>query len=108
MTRSLPRWNLAKVTNIASQITQVFSFLTIFSYIINGLYLCLSAVTPAKILLSLQGMAYLHSKDIVHKHLTSKNIFVERGEKVVIADFGIQNLTRLACAHSRYGTLGQS
>jgi len=47
----------------------------------------------------LQGMAYLHSKDIIHKNLTSKNIFLEL-EKVVITDFGLQSIS-LAPSKSR-------
>lgn len=51
-------------------------------------------------------MGYLHSKDIIHKYLTSKNIFVtgseKGGEKVVITDFGLHNISRLSTTHSRY------
>ncbi|XP_017778982.1 PREDICTED: kinase suppressor of Ras 2 isoform X2 [Nicrophorus vespilloides] len=40
------------------------------------------------------GMGYLHAKDIVHKDLKSKNIFMDNG-KVVISDFGIFTVTKL-------------
>lgn len=39
-------------------------------------------------------MRYLHSREILHKDLRSKNIFVENG-KVVISDFGLFNITKL-------------
>ncbi|XP_051014045.1 kinase suppressor of Ras 1 isoform X2 [Acomys russatus] len=36
----------------------------------------------------IKGMGYLHAKGIVHKDLTSKNVFYDNG-KVVITDFGL-------------------
>lgn len=42
------------------------------------------------------GMSYLHAKDIIHKDLTTKNIFLENG-KVVITDFGLFSATKLRC-----------
>ena len=39
-------------------------------------------------------MGYLHSKDIIHKDLKSKNVFLENG-KVVISDFGLFSVTKL-------------
>ncbi|KAG5331254.1 KSR1 Kinase, partial [Acromyrmex charruanus] len=48
-----------------------------------------------------QGMKYLHSRDIIHKDLRSKNVFVENG-KVVISDFGLFNITKL-CHGNRKG-----
>lgn len=47
------------------------------------------------------GMGYLHSRNIVHKDLKSKNIFVESGQ-VVITDFGLFSLKRL-CRNTRKG-----
>lgn len=41
-----------------------------------------------------QGMGYLHSKDIVHKDLKTKNIFLENG-KVIITDFGLFSARKL-------------
>lgn len=39
------------------------------------------------------GMTYLHAKDIIHKDLTTKNIFLEK--KVVITDFGLFSATKM-------------
>ncbi|KAI5719107.1 hypothetical protein M8J76_005221 [Diaphorina citri] len=36
-----------------------------------------------------QGMGYLHARGILHKDLKSKNIFIEKNNKVVITDFGL-------------------
>ena len=41
-----------------------------------------------------QGMGYLHNKQMIHKDLRSKNIFID-GCKAVIADFGLYSITRL-------------
>ena len=43
------------------------------------------------------GMGYLHSRNIVHKDLKTKNIFLENG-KAIITDFGLVNVTRRLCA----------
>ncbi|KAK3084281.1 hypothetical protein FSP39_010965 [Pinctada imbricata] len=48
-----------------------------------------------------QGMGYLHARNIVHKDLKTKNIFLENG-KVVITDFGLFNVTKL-CHGNRKG-----
>ncbi|KAL5015972.1 hypothetical protein ScPMuIL_005561 [Solemya velum] len=48
-----------------------------------------------------QGTGYLHARDIIHKDLKSKNIFLENG-KVVITDFGLFNVTKL-CHGNRKG-----
>ena len=48
-------------------------------------------------------MGYLHAKEIIHKDLKSKNVFLESGNqtaKVVITDFGLFNVTKL-CQGSR-------
>ncbi len=42
-----------------------------------------------------QGMAYLHSKQIIHKDLRSKNVFID-GHKTVISDFGLFSITSLS------------
>lgn len=47
-----------------------------------------------------QGMGYLHAKEIIHKDLKTKNIFLENG-KVVITDFGLFSTTKL-----KYTTTG--
>ncbi len=41
-----------------------------------------------------QGMGYLHNKQMIHKDLRSKNIFID-GCKAVIADFGLYSITHL-------------
>lgn len=41
-----------------------------------------------------QGMGYLHAKEIIHKDLKTKNIFLENG-KVIITDFGLFSTTKL-------------
>jgi kinase suppressor of Ras 2 len=41
-----------------------------------------------------QGMGYLHNKQMIHKDLRSKNIFID-GCKAVIADFGLYSITLL-------------
>lgn len=41
-----------------------------------------------------QGMGYLHAKEIIHKDLKTKNIFLENG-KVVITDFGLFSTTKM-------------
>lgn len=47
------------------------------------------------------GMGYLHSRNIVHKDLKTKNIFFDNGQ-VVITDFGLFSLKRL-CRTDRKG-----
>lgn len=42
------------------------------------------------------GMSYLHAKEIIHKDLTTKNIFLENC-KVVITDFGLFSATKMRC-----------
>lgn len=42
-----------------------------------------------------QGMGYLHARGILHKDLKSKNIFIEKNNKVVITDFGLFNFSKL-------------
>lgn len=41
-----------------------------------------------------QGIGYLHAKEIIHKDLKTKNIFLENG-KVVITDFGLFSTTKM-------------
>ena len=38
-------------------------------------------------------MGYLHARSIVHKDLRSKNVFLEKGAKVVITDFGLSTVS---------------
>jgi len=56
-----------------------------------------------------QGMGYLHAKEIIHKDLKSKNVFLESGinqtAKIVITDFGLFNVTKL-CQGSRLDNYG--
>jgi serine/threonine protein kinase len=41
-----------------------------------------------------QGMGYLHNKQMTHKDLRSKNVFID-GNKALIADFGLYSITKL-------------
>uniref|UniRef100_A0A1I7TNG3 Protein kinase domain-containing protein n=1 Tax=Caenorhabditis tropicalis TaxID=1561998 RepID=A0A1I7TNG3_9PELO len=43
-----------------------------------------------------QAVSYLHTKKIIHKDLRTKNILLENKNKVVITDFGILSMKRLA------------
>ncbi|KAI5637307.1 protein tyrosine kinase domain-containing protein [Phthorimaea operculella] len=49
-----------------------------------------------------QGMGYLHARGIIHKDLKTKNIFLENG-KVVITDFGLFSVTKLAFGNNLRG-----
>ncbi|CAD5221674.1 unnamed protein product [Bursaphelenchus xylophilus] len=51
-----------------------------------------------------QGMSYLHTKNIAHKDLRTKNIFIEN-RKAVITDFGLFNVKRLAYPKCTHGFL---
>lgn len=42
------------------------------------------------------GVSYLHTKKIIHKDLRTKNIFIENRNRVVITDFGLFSMKRLA------------
>jgi serine/threonine protein kinase len=42
-------------------------------------------------------MGYLHHREIVHKDLKTKNIFLENG-RAIITDFGLVNVARRLCA----------
>lgn len=48
----------------------------------------------------IQGLGYLHAKQIVHKDLKSKNIFIV-GNKIVISDFGLFSLTKLCNTYTK-------
>jgi serine/threonine protein kinase len=41
-----------------------------------------------------QGMGYLHNKQMIHKDLRSKNVFID-GNKAIITDFGIYSINCL-------------
>lgn len=47
------------------------------------------------------GMGYLHSREILHKDLKTKNIFIDNGQ-IVITDFGLFSLKKL-CRATRKG-----
>ncbi|EFP03635.1 CRE-KSR-1 protein [Caenorhabditis remanei] len=50
-----------------------------------------------------QAVSYLHTKKILHKDLRSKNILLESKNKVVITDFGILSMKRLAYPRGKLG-----
>ncbi|CAO4386693.1 unnamed protein product [Caenorhabditis nigoni] len=50
-----------------------------------------------------QAVSYLHTKKILHKDLRSKNILLESKNKVVITDFGILSMKRLAYPKGKLG-----
>jgi kinase suppressor of Ras 2 len=49
------------------------------------------------------AMGYLHSKNIVHKNLTSRNVFFDNGQ-VVVGDYGLYSLKTLCRTEQRDGT----
>lgn len=49
-----------------------------------------------------QGMSYLHAREIVHKDLKTKNIFLENG-KVIITDFGLFSAKKLNYSENGLG-----
>ncbi|CAI2357948.1 unnamed protein product [Caenorhabditis sp. 36 PRJEB53466] len=50
-----------------------------------------------------QAVSYLHTKKILHKDLRTKNILIESKNKVVITDFGVLSMKRLAFPKCNYG-----
>uniref|UniRef100_A0A8R1IC36 Non-specific serine/threonine protein kinase n=1 Tax=Caenorhabditis japonica TaxID=281687 RepID=A0A8R1IC36_CAEJA len=52
-----------------------------------------------------QAMSYLHKKHILHKDLRSKNILIDKANKVVVADFALLKLERLATPHRTYSMM---
>ena len=47
-----------------------------------------------------QGMAYLHNRDLVHKDLRSRNVFID-GNRVIITDYGLYNLLSMSRSHAK-------
>lgn len=41
-----------------------------------------------------KGMGYLHARNIVHKDLRTKNIFID-GNKAIISDFDLYSMTKI-------------
>ncbi len=41
-----------------------------------------------------KGMGYLHARQIVHRDLKTRNIFIEANYKAVIADFALFNFVK--------------
>lgn len=50
-------------------------------------------------------MSYLHKKKIVHKDLRSKNILLDKANKVVVADFALLKIERLAVPRRNYAMI---
>jgi kinase suppressor of Ras 2 len=48
-----------------------------------------------------QGMGFLHSKNIIHKDLKSKNIFIDDDCKAIITDFGLNSINYLCSKKSQ-------
>jgi len=47
-----------------------------------------------------RGLAYLHSKDIVHSDLKSDNVLVSPKKQALLTDFGISQMTSLSTGYS--------
>ena len=48
-----------------------------------------------------KGMGYLHARQIVHRDLKTRNIFIETNYKAVIADFALFNFVNF-CKVAKY------
>lgn len=48
------------------------------------------------------GINYLHSKNIVHGHLSSKNIFINDNLEPLICDYGFLNIKKIANVFLKY------
>lgn len=48
-----------------------------------------------------KGMGYLHARQIVHRDLKTRNIFIETNYKAVIADFALFNFVNF-CKLAKY------
>jgi hypothetical protein len=50
----------------------------------------------------IKGLQYLHENNIIHYHLSSKNIYIEDDLNPLIADFGFYNLAENASIFNKY------
>ena len=50
----------------------------------------------------IKGLQYLHENNIIHYHLSSKNIYIEDDLTPLIADFGFNNLEENASIFNKY------
>lgn len=60
--------------------------------VLNSFFLCLCYLQPTKVLQwfhhLLEGLAFLHSQNMVHRDLKLDNLLIDEKGRVIISDFG--------------------